>query len=116
MVSNKVEPKYLRKLALIKEDDELLLLSAIGSQSSRPSGRFDLEDLTQDQCWTWFPFRKVDLGRLCQGLGLPDKLVCRNGSVTSGLEVLCILLRRLAYPCRIDDLVELFGKPKDVPS
>ena len=29
----------------------------------------------------------------------------------SGLEGLCLLMRRLAYPCRYDDLVKMFARP-----
>ena len=34
-----------------------------------------------------------------------------QGTVCSGLEGLCILLRIMAYPCRFSDLVPRFGMP-----
>ena len=37
---------------------------------------------------------------------IPEYLVCSQGTICSGTEGLCILLRRLAYPCRYSDLVQ----------
>ena len=33
------------------------------------------------------------------------------GTVCDGIEGLCLLLRRLAYPCRYSDLIHRFGRP-----
>ncbi|CAB3991852.1 Hypothetical predicted protein [Paramuricea clavata] len=51
-----------------------------------------------------------------QLLNLPPKFVCPQGSVCSGIEGLCICLKRLAYPCRYSDLIYRFGKPPPVLS
>ena len=37
--------------------------------------------------------------------------ICSQGTIFGGLEGLCILLRRLAYPCRYSDLLQRFGRP-----
>ena len=44
-------------------------------------------------------------------LGLPVNFKCPQGTVWDGLERLCMLLRRLAYPCRYFDLIPMFASP-----
>jgi hypothetical protein len=44
-------------------------------------------------------------------LRIPDKIVRRNRSVVSGIEALCILLKRLAYPNRLEDITDMFSRP-----
>ena len=60
----------------------------------------------------FFRFRKNDMFRLHNALSLPEKYVCSQGTVATGMEALMILLRRLSYPNRLSDLVQLFGRRK----
>nr|XP_054763769.1 uncharacterized protein LOC129270405 [Lytechinus pictus] len=55
-------------------------------------------------------FLKNDLPRLKHALSIPDTVICRNGSRVDGLEGLCIMLARHAYPCRFCDMMKTFGK------
>ena len=48
--------------------------------------------------------------RLCAALAIPDKYTCVQGTITTGMEALMVLLRRLSYPNRLCDLVQLFGR------
>lgn len=48
--------------------------------------------------------------RLCFALNLPKIYTCRQGTTATGLEALMIMLRRLAYPSRLCDIVTLFGR------
>ena len=48
--------------------------------------------------------------RLCVALNLPETYTCCQGTTTTGLEAMMIMLRRLAYLSRLCDLVPLFGK------
>ena len=43
-------------------------------------------------------------------LQIPHKLVMPQRTICTGLEALCILLKRLAYPCRYTDMVPCFGR------
>jgi hypothetical protein len=43
-------------------------------------------------------------------LRIPDRIQLDNRSVFSGLDALCILLKRLSYPCRLYDLSRYFGR------
>ena len=45
-----------------------------------------------------------------QCLQIPEKIVCQQRTTCSGMEGLCILLKRLAYPCRYTDMVSRFGR------
>jgi hypothetical protein len=42
-------------------------------------------------------------------LELPEELLISNGLKCSGIEALCVMLRRMAYPNRLTDLVAIFG-------
>ena len=55
---------------------------------------------------------KEDVIRLKDALGFPETLVGYNRTKVSGLEALCVILRRLAYPKRMIDLVPIFGRSK----
>lgn len=47
-----------------------------------------------------------------RGLEVSERFTCPQGTVCSGLEGLCLLMRRLAYPCRYVDLVKMFARPE----
>ena len=73
--------------------------------------RLDLDCLTDLQCIELFRFTKAQR-LLTRRLGLPDEMRGPNGCVFSGLEGLCVLLRRLCYRNRLCDLEGTFGLPK----
>ena len=57
-----------------------------------------------------FRFAKHDIRFLVQTLGIPDYMWWYQGTRFSGIEGICLLLRRLAYPCRYSDLIPRFGR------
>ena len=67
-------------------------------------GRFNLEEMADSECRAEFRVNKRDLPLLAECLQIPDAFVCNQGSVFEGMEALCILLRRLSYPCRYSDM------------
>ena len=82
-------------------------------QAARREGhgtRLDLEKLTASQCKEMFRFAKEDIYELRRCLRIPDELVGINRTRFSGLEGLCILLRRLAYPNRLVYIEKVFGR------
>lgn len=97
-------------------DDELLLMfiltNAKDKTPRRSTARLDLEQMNNNECRHYFRFGKTELPRLKEALRLPDKLVTPSGTIGSGIECLCILLRRLSYPNRLDDLSAFFGRTK----
>ena len=105
----------------ILDDEELLLLYEEYSPknpdfSYENFGRFSLDDINDAECLAEFRFRKHDLPRLAEVLQIPDSFMCYQRTVSSGMEGLCILLRRLSYPCRFSDIIPRFGRPVPVLS
>ena len=100
-------------MALLDSDDDsdvedLILLPELEKRSkeraaraercTRHGKRVDFESLTSEQCKSWFRFEKECIPELVTALGLPEELIAGNRTRCTGLEGLCILLRRLAYP------------------
>ena len=63
-----------------------------------------------------FRFHKEDIPVLPKVLGLPKTFTCSQGSVTNGIEGLCIMLKRFSYPCRYSVSIPRFGHPVPVMS
>ena len=78
--------------------------------------RFSLDDMNDAECLGEFRFRKHDLPLLAEVIQIPDSFTCYQRTVTSGMEGLCVLLRRLSYPCRFSDIIPRFGRPVPVLS
>ena len=78
--------------------------------------RFDLQDMNDAECKAEFRVKKGDIPVLAEALGIPDSFICDQGTVSDGVEGLCLLLRRFAYPCRFSDLIHRFGRPVPVLS
>lgn len=70
---------------------------------------FNLDYMEEDECLNEFRVRKCDLPILVDVLGIPNEIVCDQRSVVGGVEALCMLLKRLAYPCRYSDMMQRFG-------
>ncbi|XP_018371849.1 PREDICTED: uncharacterized protein LOC108766838 [Trachymyrmex cornetzi] len=69
----------------------------------------DLNNLMPQECKAKFRFEREHIGRLAAALGIPYQIETENRYVVSGIEGLCIYLRRLAYPNRLSDLEIKFG-------
>lgn len=99
----------------ISEDEFFLLYNANTSKNLdypyQNYEHFDLEGLDESEYLAEFRFRKRDIPVLADAMGLPDSYTCEQGTLCDGIEGLCLLLRRLAYPCRYSDLIHCFGRP-----
>jgi hypothetical protein len=84
------------------------------TKQSRSPSRLDL--LTDADCKFEFRFDKQEIVELVVQLRLPDVIILSNGSRYNSLEALCIMLRRLAYPSRLLDLRNIFGREKSMLS
>ena len=78
--------------------------------------RIDLDEMDDAECLAEFRVKKRDLETLSDDLQIPCSFTCDQGSVSDGMEGLCMLLRRLAYPCRYSDIIPRFGRPIPVLS
>lgn len=99
------------------DDEELLGLYMYFTEPPPPIphrnyARFELNKYTDEECLLNFRFQKVDILHLVVALRLPNKFVCLNGTVAGSIEGLCVLLRRLAYPNRLTDMITMFGRSK----
>lgn len=103
------------------DDDEFVLLYDL-NRSKNPEfphenyERFDLDSMDPSECKAEFRFEKHDLQLLADCLEIPDVFKCEQRSICDGIEGLCMLLRRFAYPCRYSDLIARFGRPVPVIS
>ena len=97
-------------------ENEFLLLYDVNT-SKNPDfpyesyGKFDLNDMDDNECLSEFRFRKSDLPVLFEALHLPNYFTCQQGTICDGIEGLCIAVRRFTYPCRLSDLIPRFGRP-----
>lgn len=62
------------------------------------------------ECRAELRFGKAEVFLLLEVLRFSHKFVCSQRTVCSKLEGLCILLKRLAFPCRYIDMVSRFGR------
>ena len=67
--------------------------------------------MDNSECKAEFRFRKEDIPVLAKTLGIPETFKRIQGSVSDGIEGLCIMLKRFSYPCKYSDLIPRFGHP-----
>ena len=97
----------------LDEQDFLLLYNLNISREIYPYWIFDkfsLDSWDDARCLSETRFYKHDLFVLMDAFGIPDKIVAEQGTVCSGMEGLCTLLKRLSFPCRYCDMVWAFGR------
>ena len=70
-----------------------------------------LDNFSEEECTAEFCVEKNDLPVLADGRGIPPVFRYSQRSVFEGMEGLCMLLKRLAYPCRYSDMIPRFGRP-----
>lgn len=96
-------------------DEEMVLLYDM-NKSKNPDfpywkySKLDLDSLCDDECRSNFRFCKNDVFNFKETLQIPDEIECYNRTVISGIEALCIFLKRFAYLCRYGDMIPLFGR------
>ena len=72
---------------------------------------FNLDNIDSAECKAEFRIEKADLPRLAEALGLPPTFHCQQRTVFDSMEGLCMLLKRVSYPCRYSDMIPRFGRP-----
>jgi hypothetical protein len=97
-------------LALCGYEEEAALVMLCDMKEKERTPPFDLRCISEDDCLSQFRFEKDHIYHLKDALRLPEVLKCAQGTVSSGIEGLCIVLRRLAYPNRLIDISKTFGR------
>ena len=77
---------------------------------------FNLDNIDSAECKAEFRIEKADLPRLAEALQLPPTFHCQQRTVFDSMEGLCMLLKRVSYPCRYSDMIPRFGRPVSVLS
>ncbi|XP_033104576.1 uncharacterized protein LOC117107124 [Anneissia japonica] len=116
MASNVMDLLFVALAEDVLEPEEYLLLSDLNTNNNidvpyKEYNKFYLESYTDDECNAYFRFMKDDIYRLKMALKIDDEIKCANGLKIQGIEMLCILLKRFAYPCRYIDMVPMFARP-----
>ena len=75
-----------------------------------PAARFRFDTYSEAQCKIFFRFEKHDMLRLVEALRIPAVVVAPDRSRATGVEALCIVLHRLAYPRRWVESEKMFGR------
>ena len=100
---------------LLSDEELLLLLEENSSKNPEFSyekyARFSMERIEEPECMSEFRVEKRDLPQLADALRLPDTFHCNQRTTADNLEGLCILLRRMSFPCRYSDMLARFGRP-----
>ena len=71
---------------------------------------FNLKDFSAKRCLEQFRFTTDKIYLLCNLLRIPDPILCETCIHVSASFGLCLVWKRLEYPCRFCDLTLLFGQ------
>ncbi|KAH9374799.1 hypothetical protein HPB48_019034 [Haemaphysalis longicornis] len=80
------------------------------------NGMLNIEGMPATTFRRQFRFEKADFEVLVRALEMPDIVTSAQGVRVAGTEALCMCLSRLAYPNRLCDLQEYFGRHYSVIS
>ena len=97
------------------DGDAILLLPMLGqSKRSRPSyhqyAELDLDNYTDEECFTLFRFNKEKIHRLFNVFQIPGTFTTTAGTTMPGLQAFVLVLRRLTYPNRHSNIAAMFGR------
>ena len=65
---------------------------------------------SDEECWHHLRFRIAELAELYILCNFPAAVVCVNGTSCPGEHGFALMLYRLAYPSRLTDLQDIFGR------
>ena len=78
--------------------------------------KFNTEYQADQKALNTFRFDKGNTQRLARSFAIPEQFRLPNRCICSGVDALCILIRRLVYPNKLNDMETLFGRPKSTLS
>lgn len=92
---------------LESDDEDVALFDYVFNNKNRAyqylekePGVFNLDELGDSYCYTYFRFYKADIRLLIRLFNIPQQLSLKSRIKVSAEEAFCIMLRRLAYPNR----------------
>ncbi|KAK9357149.1 hypothetical protein V1504DRAFT_465543 [Lipomyces starkeyi] len=113
-ILNRMIDVFTRRRALLIQD--LYRRGTLMSRIDIPSIRFSLDNMLDEDVKLKFRFTKLQLMIVAEELLLPEFIITKCRRKAHKIEALCLLLRRLAYPNRLYDLVRLFGRSRSAMS
>ncbi|KAH7966206.1 hypothetical protein HPB49_014366 [Dermacentor silvarum] len=78
------------------------------------NGLLNIDAIPNRTCRRQFRFEKQDFPVLVKASQVPDYVTSAQGGSVSAQEALCMCLRRLAYPNRLSDTQDFFGRHNSV--
>lgn len=89
------EALFLANLNRVINDEEFILLYDLNSSKNLdyPYWKyqpFDLDTLSDEECWSDFRFHKNDIYELKEIFGIPDEITTYNKCKINGIGALCI--------------------------
>jgi hypothetical protein len=100
---------------LVNDEEFVLLYDAFTSENLPfpyyKYPEFSLEEKDEYECIADFRVKNPDLPILFEALGIPPIFKCKQGTLCSGMEGLCIFFKRFSYSCRYSDMIPMFGRP-----
>lgn len=69
-----------------------------------------IDSFTEEECLSFFRFKKPEMFKLCRQLGIPLLLVCENGISCPGEHALCFYLYMRTYPMILKRVQKEFGR------
>lgn len=104
-------------LGAISDTEYLAFCRSRSRRTRRWKGqKFALSKFSDIDCLELFRFTRHDIRRIKNLLHFPRKFKLWNRMVVPAEEVLCLVLARLSYPCRLRDLSALFLRHRTVLS
>ena len=70
-----------------------------------------MQDQSEADCKAKLRLEKHHVGRLVDALQITALFKCDQGTIYEGLEDLCILLKRFAFPGQFSYVIPIFGRP-----
>ncbi|KAL1478794.1 hypothetical protein MTO96_034857 [Rhipicephalus appendiculatus] len=114
-----LEDPFLMGFLTWSEIEDLLCLEIFEYTRREPLSRhglLNIDSMDKGQFRSYFRFERDDVRSLCRALQVPEVVTTPQGVQVSGVEGLCLTLRRLAYPNRLRELEPLFGRHYSVIS
>ncbi len=101
---------YENDIITLDEAIDLILLPDEQEQIDHNSyAPFDINSFNDAELKFNFRFTHDQIMLLAEKLWLPDEIRTSNRYLYGPVEALCVLLYRLRYPCRLGDMIPVFG-------
>ena len=89
---------------LVRAAATFLAFRSMDRRITIPTKTFDLSSFDESTCINRFRFSPSEIELLVDMLGVPATVYSKQRVPVSATEAMCVMLRRLSFPCRLSDL------------